>query len=134
MLENGETVKSFSQPIGPATNNIAEYKAVIAALEEAKRMDAERVRLRVDSALVFNQVRGIYKVKHEHIKPLHAQTLKLLKEFKGVEFQLVPREKNKEADLLATSAIKNEPGNTKVNPGDRPDVFHIGEESPSSEG
>lgn len=126
---DGEVVKEIAEFIGLATNNVAEYRALIRGLQEALSLGAEHVCLRVDSELVFFQVKGKYKVKHENMKPLHAQVILLLKGFKKVEFKVVPREENKEADCLASSVLK------KIKSQDsRSDVFMIGEESPGSIG
>jgi len=127
--EDGQTVKEISKSIGHATNNIAEYSALIAALKEAKALNAETLRVHTDSEWMFKQIRGIYKVKTETIKPLYEEAIALAKSFKRVEFKWIPREENQEADRLATGALK-----VKANQDDRPDVFVIGEESPSSEG
>lgn len=131
--KDGVKVKEVSETIGEATNNIAEYKAFIRGLEEAKALGAEHVRLRTDSQLLFYQIKGTYKVKHANMKPLHEQALQLLKGFKKVECKVVPREENTDADLLATSALKHKVSQ-KESPDDRPDVFIMGEESPSSKG
>ncbi len=128
---DGATVRTVSEAIGQATNNVAEYQALIRALKEAKELGAEHIRLRLDSQLVFYQLKGDYKVKHENMKPLHEQALGLLKSFKKVECKVVPREENTEADRLATSALKKD--RTAGHDG-RSDEFIIGEESPSSTG
>ena len=127
---DGSTVQTVSESIGEATNNVAEYMAVIRALKEAKALGAEYLKLRTDSELVFYQLKGEYKVKHLNLKPLHEEALGLLKSFKKVEFKVVPREDNKEADRLATSALKK----IKAGHDGRSDEFIIGEESPSSTG
>ncbi len=131
--KDGVKVLEVSQAIGEATNNIAEYRAFIRGLCEAKALGAEHVRLRTDSQLLFYQLKGDYKVKHPNMKPLHAQALDLLKGFSKVECKVVPREENKDADLLATSALKAKISQ-KAAIDDRPDVFIMGEESPSSQG
>lgn len=128
--EDGQKVREVSEAIGVATNNIAEYKAFIRGLREAKALGAEHVQLRTDSQLLFYQLKGEYKVKHANMKPLHEEALVLLKSFRKVECKVVPREENKDADLLATSALKQQ----KASQDDRPDVFIMGEESPSSKG
>ena len=128
--KDGKKVREVSEAIGQATNNIAEYKAFIRGLVEAKALGAEHVQLRTDSQLLFYQLKGEYKVKHANMKPLHEEALLLLKSFKKVECKVVPREENKDADLLATSALKQQ----KASQDDRPDVFIMGEESPSSKG
>lgn len=127
---DGKTVKTVSEAIGEATNNIAEYKAMIRGLLEAKALGAEHIQVRTDSQLLFYQIKGTYKVKHPNMIPLHQEALAALKGFKKVEFKVVPREENKDADHLATSALRKK----EVSHDGRPDVFYIGEESPSSEG
>lgn len=126
----GNTIRTVSEAIGEATNNVAEYTALIRALKELKSLGAEHVRLRTDSELVFFQLKGDYKVKHPNIKPLHEEALGLLKSFKKVEFKVVPREENRDADRLATGALKD----IKAGHDGRSDEFVVGEESPSSKG
>jgi len=99
-------LKEISRSIGDATNNIAEYSALICALQEALIMKASVLEIFTDSELVFKQVRGDYKVKNSNMKNLFDQVQQLLKGFKHVELQHVRREKNKDADRLATSAIQ----------------------------
>ena len=127
--QGGKVIKELAQPIGLATNNIAEYSALIVALKEALALKAENICIHTDSEWMFNQIRGTYKVKSGQIKPLYDEVIALAKSCKRVEFKRVPREENQEADRLAKSALK-----LKASQGDRPDVFVIGEESPSSEG
>ena len=131
--QDGKTVREVSEFIGDTTNNVAEYKAFIRGLIEAKDLGAEHVRLRTDSQLLFYQIKGDYKVKHPNMKPLHEEALRLLKGFKKVECKVVPREENQDADRLATSAVKAR-SLQKAIIGDRPDEFVMGEESPSSKG
>ena len=125
--EDGQTVKEIAKAIGHATNNIAEYSALIEALKEAQALKAETLRVHTDSEWMFKQIRGVNKVKAQQIKPLYEEAIALTKSFKRVEFKWIPREENQEADRLATGVLK-----AKANQGGRPDVFVIGEESPSS--
>ena len=127
--DQGKIVKEIAQAIGPATNNIAEYSALIRALKEAQELGYRNVFLHTDSELMFNQIRGTYKVKAEQIKPLYEQVIILTKWFSRIEFKWIPRELNKDADRLAQGILK-----VKTSQGDRPDAFIIGEESPSSKG
>lgn len=127
--ENGTIIREIAEAIGLATNNIAEYTALLRALKEAQILKANNIRVHTDSQWMFNQIRGTYKVKAEQIKPLYDEAIALAKGFKRVEFKWIPREENKDADCLAQGVLK-----TKASQGDRPDVFVIGEESPSSEG
>jgi len=91
--------------IGEATNNVAEYRALIWGLENALEMKAKRVEARADSELLIKQLRGEYKVKNAALKPLFLDALNLSKQFDAVEFVHIPREKNEEADALANEAM-----------------------------
>ena len=106
--EKGKVVKEISQGIGEATNNVAEYTALIYALQESLVLKADQIKVHTDSELLFNQLKGTYKVKNEKLKLLYSQLQHLAKGFKKVEMKLVPREKNREADRLASQAIKKE--------------------------
>ena len=128
VVEKDKVIKNISQAIGPATNNIAEYTALIYALQEALILRADKVRVNTDSELLYNQIKGSYKVKNTNLKFLCAQIQHLLTGFKAVEFKHVPRQDNRRADMLATKAIKKEQAKM-VAP-----MFTIGEESPSSAG
>ena len=104
--KRGQTIKEISRSIGEATNNIAEYTALIYGLQEALILKAQVIDLYTDSELMHKQMVGQYKVKHDGIKPLFDQAQHLLTGFTQVKFHHVPREKNREADKLATSAVK----------------------------
>jgi len=107
VINQGEKrLKEISRSIGEATNNIAEYSALICALQEALILKASDLKVFTDSELVFKQVTGKYKVKNQNMKNLCEQVQQLLRGFQKVDFQHVLREKNKEADRLATSAIQ----------------------------
>jgi len=112
IYKSGKVVKEISKYIGAATNNIAEYTAVIYAAQEALIMRADVVDLFTDSELVYNQMSGSYKVKDAKIKPLFDQIQHLAGGFKGFHITHVLRDKNKEADKLARKAIKDK--QTKV--------------------
>ena len=101
----GEVLGEVAQGLGRATNNVAEWTAVRLALEEARRLGASRVDLRMDSELVARQITGIYRVKHPDLKPIHAAVMALLRGFDGYTVGHVPRELNKDADRLSNVAI-----------------------------
>jgi ribonuclease HI len=101
----GEVLGEVAQGLGRATNNVAEWTAVLLALEEARRLGASRVDLRMDSELVARQITGIYRVKHPDLKPIHAAVMALLRGFDGYTVGHVPRELNKDADRLSNVAI-----------------------------
>ena len=101
----GEVLAEVAHGLGRATNNVAEWTAVRLALEEARRLGASRVDLRMDSELVARQITGIYRVKHPDLKPIHAAVMALLRGFEGYTIGHVPRELNKDADRLSNVAI-----------------------------
>jgi ribonuclease HI len=102
----GRTVKELKQFLGTATNNVAEYRAAILGLEKAFELGATGVTLQLDSELVGKQLRGEYKVREEHLKPLHRQALDLLNRFSRYNIICIGREENRRADQLANEAIE----------------------------
>ena len=130
IFEQEKLLKEISQPLGEATNNIAEYSALIYALIQAAALKADRLKIFTDSELVCRQVAGQYKIKNVHLKFLHGQVLLLLTLFKEVRVEHIGREKNQQADKLATSSLKIKKGSQDNRPGE----FLFGEESPSSRG
>ena len=102
---DGRIVAEIAEPLGRATNNVAEWTAVLLALEEAQRLGASQVELRMDSQLVARQIAGIYRVKHPDLLPLHARVMALLRRFASYSVGHVPRELNKDADRLSNVAI-----------------------------
>ena len=104
--EGGKTVKTLNRAIGQGTNNIAEYTALIVALQEALILKADEVSVKTDSELMCMQVCGKYAVKHENIKPLFSQVKHLVTGFKSFHIAHVPREENSEADALVRQVLK----------------------------
>jgi ribonuclease HI len=102
---SGDVVAEIAQPLGRATNNVAEWVAVQLALEEARRLGATHVDMRMDSQLVARQIAGIYRVKHPDLQPIHARVMELLRGFEGYSVGHVPRELNRDADRLSNVAI-----------------------------
>jgi len=94
----------ISEHIGTATNNIAEYTALIRGLSRAKALKIERLKIFLDSELLVKQIEGSYKVKSENLKGLHQEALSRLKSFKAYTISHIPREQNKKADALAKKA------------------------------
>ncbi len=103
--EAGETLAELVGPLGTATNNVAEYSGLIAALRWALEHGHTRVRVRMDSELVIKQMRGEYKVKHAGLQPLHAEARGLVSRLDRVVFEHVRREQNKVADRLSNEAM-----------------------------
>lgn len=101
----GETVAEVSEVIGETTNNVAEYRALIAGLEAARDLGVRRIRVCLDSLLLVRQVRGEYRVKAPGLQPLHRRVRVLMLEFEGFSIEHVRREKNTVADGLANAAL-----------------------------
>ena len=102
---SGEVLREVAAGIGVASNNVAEYRGLIAGLEAALDIGADEVDVRMDSLLVVNQMSNKWKVKHEAMRPLASQAAGLVRRFRRVEFHHVPREQNKHADRLANEAM-----------------------------
>lgn len=102
--ENGEIIETHKEYIGKATNNVAEYRALIEGLRRAKKYEPEKIESRLDSELVKKQVTGEYKCKDENMRALLEQVRELVF-FKNVTFTHVPRAQNKLADKLANEAM-----------------------------
>ncbi len=105
MTAGGDVVEDVADYIGKATNNVAEYQALIAGLEVALDRGVERLDVFLDSELVVRQVNGQYKVKDAGLKPLHQQACLLLSRFHEVDVKHVRREQNAAADALVNQAI-----------------------------
>lgn len=102
---DGATMAEVSVPIGKATNNVAEYRSLIAGLEAAREKQCSEIVIRMDSQLAVFQVLGRYKVKNEGLRPLHKQVGALLRGFSRWQIEHVPREQNAHADRLANAAL-----------------------------
>ena len=104
--DKGNVVKSFGRYIGKATNNVAEYSALISSLEIAAGLKAESLKVFSDSELVVRQMNGLYKVKQGHLRALHQRVLDIIDKTSIVfTIQHIEREKNRDADRLARRAV-----------------------------
>ena len=103
--ETGNVLAELARFLGVRTNNYAEWTAVEDALQEALRLGATHVDLRMDSELVARQITGRYRVKHPDLKPIHASVMGMLGRLDGYTVGHVPRELNKDADRLSNVAI-----------------------------
>jgi ribonuclease HI len=101
----GEVLDEVAEPIGVATNNVAEYRALLRGLELARALGASEVEIVNDSELVARQLTGAYKVKHPAMKPLHAEAMAALREFDSWGIRSVPRADNARADQLVNEAL-----------------------------
>jgi len=99
--DQGTVLAELHGSLGVATNNVAEYRGLIAALQWAVDHDVTEITIKGDSLLIVEQMRGNYKVKNEGLKPLHLQARMLVMQVGNVRFQHVPREQNTDADRLS---------------------------------
>jgi len=97
----GKVLDELHGPLGIATNNVAEYNGLLAALQWAIDHDERRVHIRADSELLVRQMRGEYKVKNAGLQPLHVRARLLAAQLDEVQFEHVRREFNKDADRLS---------------------------------
>jgi ribonuclease HI len=103
--KDGAEVAGLYGYLGRATNNVAEYQALLHALRYALERGVKRVDVASDSELVVRQVAGKYRVKHPDMVPLHREALALLSRFEAARLSHVARERNREADRLANRAL-----------------------------
>jgi ribonuclease HI len=123
---DGTLVEEFSESIGTATNNVAEYRGLIAALEWALRHERKTLHVRSDSLLLVQQMNGAFKVKNEGLQPLHAKARSLAQQIGRVTFEHVGRSFNAHADRLANEAMDRASGRpvaTSQPPAAARDVF-----------
>lgn len=102
---DGEVLAEQAAGIGTATNNVAEYRGLIAGLAAALEVGATEVDVRMDSKLVVEQMKGTWKVKHPVLQPLALEAQELRQRFERVSFSWIPREKNTHADRLGNEAM-----------------------------
>jgi ribonuclease HI len=136
---DGTPVVTLGRFIGKATNNVAEYRALITALEEAKKLGARQVYIRGDSELIIKQMKGIYRVKHPDMKVLYDEAKSVLSAFDGYKIDHNLRHKNELADKLANLAMDRkgdvtDPGTGSSNGASRSDAESSPLDLPSPEG
>ncbi|MCR4394018.1 MAG: ribonuclease HI family protein [Dehalococcoidales bacterium] len=105
--ENRKVIARISRRIGEATNNQAEYTALIEGLKKALELGARRVEIFSDSELLVNQLQGKYKIKNTGIRLLYSEVVKLVGSLESFKISLIPREQNQEADFLANQALNH---------------------------
>ncbi len=108
VLDGGTPVREIGEAIGIATNNIAEYRALLRGLDEAASLGARAVRVRSDSELLVRQLTGRYAVRSPSLVPLHREARQRMRRFEEVVVTHVPREHNAVADALANRALDEE--------------------------
>jgi ribonuclease HI len=126
---SGEVVARGGSFLGSATNNVAEYEAMLWGMRAARALGARSLLVRADSELMVKQMLGQYRVKNEGLKPLFLRAQELRRTFERVEFQHVRREANVEADALANEAM-----DARSDVGDAPEPPEHGAETLFGEG
>ena len=101
----GEPVESVGEAIGRATNNVAEYRALLLGIERARALGASELDLVGDSELVVKQIKGEYRVKDGGLRPLHAEVRRALEPFERWSIRHVRREQNADADALVNETL-----------------------------
>jgi len=101
----GGVLEEVAERIGEATNNVAEYRALLRGIERAAALGASELELVNDSELVARQVLGEYRVKQAHLRPLHAEAVEALTGFARWTIRSVPRARNARADALVNAAL-----------------------------
>jgi ribonuclease HI len=102
---DGNLLDELSEPIGVATNNVAEYRALLRGIEWARGLGADELEIIGDSELVARQLTGAYKVKHPAMKPLYEEAMAGLRAFASWSIRTVPRAENARADELVNQAL-----------------------------
>lgn len=103
--EKGNEIEALSESIGFATNNEAEYRAVLRGMDRAAHFQPDVLQIRTDSELLARQLKGSYRVRAQNLKPLWNQALRTIKGFKRVNVVIIPRALNSRADALANMAL-----------------------------
>lgn len=103
--DTDEVLAERAEGLGVTTNNVAEYRGLIAGLRAAAELGATDVQVRMDSKLVVEQMSGRWKIKHPAMQPLAAEAAQLVREIGSVRFEWVPRLRNSRADALANQAM-----------------------------
>ena len=101
----GKVLKEYSHYLGEATNNQAEYEAVIFALQKAKQLKIKELEIRTDSELIGKQLLGEYKIKDPDLQPLFIKAWNLRLDYDKVDMKIIPREQNKKADKLVNQEL-----------------------------
>lgn len=119
---DGTALVTMGRYIGRATNNVAEYRALIAALTEARKLGARRIVVRGDSELIIRQMRGEYRVKNPDLRDLYEQAREILHEFEAARFEHNLRDRNELADRLANVAMDRKAEVNEIDPMPPPTV------------
>ncbi len=110
----GHRVAAFAKYLGRATNNFAEYQALLAALSYGLESQQRHIKIESDSELLVRQIQGIYKIKSPDLKPLAERARELISRYESFSIRHVPRESNREADRLANESLDEAAGMQRI--------------------
>jgi ribonuclease HI len=130
--QDGTPLVTLGRFIGHATNNVAEYRGLITALQQAQKLGAKKVIIRGDSELIIKQMKGEYKVRHPQLKPLYDQARQLLRGFEAHKIEHNLRHKNELADKLANLAMDRRADVTDANGRASPSTPPLSPKAPAS--
>ena len=102
---DGDVLGEHSELLGRATNNVAEYRALLLGLAKARELGASEIEVIGDSELIAKQIQGLYKVKHPAMRPLYLEAMESLRAFQRWSIRTVPRAQNADADALVNAAL-----------------------------
>jgi ribonuclease HI len=102
---DGEVLAEHAELLGTQTNNVAEYRALLLGIAQARELGASEIEVIGDSELIAKQVNGVYKVKHAAMKPLYLEAMQALRDFDAWKIRTVPRAQNAHADTLVNQAL-----------------------------
>jgi ribonuclease HI len=102
---DGETIAEHAELLGRQSNNVAEYRALLLGLAKAAELGASDIEVIGDSELIAKQIQGIYRVKHEAMRPLYLEAMSALRSFEHWSIRTVPRAQNARADALVNAAL-----------------------------
>ncbi len=108
LAQDGTVLAEVGKFLGIATNNVAEWRALIIGLERARELGIDEIAIRMDSELVVRQVTGVYRVKHADLIPLASQVKTMLRAFKTVDIRHVPRKENAAPDAVVNQVLDTE--------------------------
>jgi probable phosphoglycerate mutase len=111
LAEDGTVLREIGEYVGVATNNVAEWRGLLAGLEAALELGVEELAIRLDSELVVRQLTGVYRVKHPDLIPLAARARKLLARLRSVDIAHVRRKENAAADAVVNRVLDEKAAN-----------------------
>lgn len=104
--ESGDEIRAWGLPLGEETNNVAEYRALMAGLRRSLKLGIRRIQVLSDSQLMVRQINGQYKVRNERLQKLHAESMDLLEQFESWTVEHVDRDENKRVDKIAKQQVE----------------------------